>query len=380
MENRVLQFRVGLLVLATLLITFLLVMYFGELLTLGPGKYSIHVQLPEAPGVAQGTPVRKHGIMIGRVEKVAFDDDEVTVTIGIQTRFELTTNEICRIGTGNLFGDAVLEFVRREAQVPNPDVLRHGHYLRGEVTDDPLTTLIDLQKVIINLNDDVTSALTSVTTAGNEVGSLARNISSLFGENTDEIRNLLDSSAQTLSSINEAAQVFRDIISDPNLQDGLRGMNQQIPEVLSQLGNALSGLQRLTESAARNLENMEQLTGPLARQSPAIVDRIDDDLQLVDAVLQELVTVGESINRGQGTVGKLLHDSELYDRLNRTVGNIEYLTQRLRPVVEDARIFTDKVARDPRQLGLRGALDGRQSGLKRNLRQPWSRTRVLPDR
>ena len=76
MENRVLQFRVGLLVLATLLITFLLVMYFGELLTLGPGKYSIHVQLPEAPGVAQGTPVRKHGIMIGRVEKVVFDDDD----------------------------------------------------------------------------------------------------------------------------------------------------------------------------------------------------------------------------------------------------------------------------------------------------------------
>ena len=121
MDNRNLQFGVGVLVISTLMIAFLLVMYFGELLAFGQGRYKIHVKLSEARGVTAGTPVRKHGILIGRVEGVDFDEHDVTVTLGIQTEYELTTNEICRIGTGNLFGDAVLEFVRRDEEQPARD-------------------------------------------------------------------------------------------------------------------------------------------------------------------------------------------------------------------------------------------------------------------
>ena len=378
MDNRNLQFGVGVLVFSTMLIAFLLVVYFGEVF--GQGSYRIHVQLPEAPGVAEGTPVRKHGILIGRVANVAFDNEEVTVTVSIKRQFELTTNEICRIGTGNLFGDAVLEFVSRKDQIPGPDVLQHGDFLRGEVAEDPLSMLMDLQKVVINLEDDVAKALTSVGTAGHEVGALAKNINTLLGENKSQIPELLNSASDTLKNINDASQMFRDVISNPELQEGLRNTMQQVPEVLSQLGDTLGGLERLTAAAADNLENMKVLTGSLAEQGPAIIEGIGDDLQLLDAVLRELAQVGQNINQGEGTVGKLLSDPELYDRLTRTVANIEHLTQRLRPVVEDVRVFSDKIARDPRQLGLRGAFDGRQSGLKRSPRQPWTRPGELPSR
>ena len=42
MDNRNLQFGVGVLVISTLMIAFLLVMYFGELLAFGQGRYKIH--------------------------------------------------------------------------------------------------------------------------------------------------------------------------------------------------------------------------------------------------------------------------------------------------------------------------------------------------
>lgn len=380
MDDRILQFRVGMLVIATLLITFSLVIYFGEMLTFGPGKYQIHVTLSEAPGVSSGTLVRKHGIMIGRVDKIRFDDEDVTLTVSIQNRFELTTNEICRIGTANFFGDPVLEFVRREKQVLNPDVIQHGDFLRGEVTDNPLKTLLNLQKVIVGLEDDATVALSSVSAAGTEVSTLARNINSIIGNRGEEVDSLLNNAVQMMRSIDKSARTFRDIVSAPELLNGLRDTTQQVPELLSRLGTTLEGLQRLTNTAARNLENMEQLTGPLAERGPVIVNQIDEDLQLLDDVLKELVHLGENINHGQGTVGKLLNDPELYDRLNRTVGNIEQLTHKLQPIVEDARIFSDKIARNPRQLGLRGVLDGRHSGLKRDPRRPWRRTGILPDR
>lgn len=378
MDNRNLQFGVGVLVISTLMIAFLLVMYFGELLAFGQGRYKIHVKLSEARGVTAGTPVRKHGILIGRVEGVDFDEHDVTVTLGIQTEYELTTNEICRIGTGNLFGDAVLEFVRRDDKQPDVKIIRHGDFLRGEVSDDPLSMLMDLQQVVINLEDDVAIALSSVSMAGQEIGTLAQNINAMMGNNDGEISDLLTSATTTMENISEASQVFRDIISDPDLQAGLRTTVQEIPQVLTEVRETLSGLQRLTDSAANNLQNMERLTDSLADDGPEMIQRINDDLQLLDAVLRELAKVGTNINAGQGTVGKLLNDDELYDRLNRTVANVEQLTERLRPVVDDVRVFTDKIARDPRQLGLRGALDGRQSGLKSGPGRSWNRPRILP--
>ena len=45
------------------------------------------------------------------------------------------------------------------------------------------------------------------------------------------------------------------------------------------------------------------------------------------------------------------------------MGNVRKLTQELRPIVDDVRVFTDKIARHPEQLGVRGALD-RRPGLK----------------
>jgi len=111
----------------------------------------------------------------------------------------------------------------------------------------------------------------------------------------------------------------------------------------------------------------------MGERGPAIIDRIDGDVQLLDVVLKEMIKLAESINEGQGTFGQLIKDPELYERLNRTAGNIENVSHQLRPIMNDIRIFTDKLSRDPGQLGIRGLLDGRPAGLKGN---PARRSRV----
>jgi len=55
---------------------------------------------------------------------------------------------------------------------------------------------------------------------------------------------------------------------------------------------------------------------------------------------------------------------QLYLRLNRAADNIEKATRHLEPLLADARVFMDKIARNPRQLGVQGALDRERSGLK----------------
>ena len=113
MDERVIQFRVGVVVVAAASITVILVMLFGALPTLRP-RYTLHIRFPEAPGVTVDSPVRKSGVQIGRVSNVKLlEQGGVVISMRIDKRFPLRRNEICRIGSDSLgTGDAVLECKR----------------------------------------------------------------------------------------------------------------------------------------------------------------------------------------------------------------------------------------------------------------------------
>jgi phospholipid/cholesterol/gamma-HCH transport system substrate-binding protein len=76
-------------------------------------------------------------------------------------------------------------------------------------------------------------------------------------------------------------------------------------------------------------------------------------------VFSETIT---KIQEGEGTIGKLLKDPTLYNNANATVEHVKELIVKLEPMVNDLRMFSDSLARDPRQLGLRGAIDMRALG------------------
>ena len=78
MEERIIQFRVGIVVIASVIIGVILVLYFGE--GFKP-KYSLFLKTDMAPGVSKGTPVMKNGIRIGRVSGVETQEDGVLLTL-----------------------------------------------------------------------------------------------------------------------------------------------------------------------------------------------------------------------------------------------------------------------------------------------------------
>jgi hypothetical protein len=71
------------------------------------------------------------------------------------------------------------------------------------------------------------------------------------------------------------------------------------------------------------------------------------------------------LDETDGTLGLLMNDPDLYLRLERAAANVEELTRRMMPIVDDARIAIDKVARDPGgSIGVRSILDRSSPGLK----------------
>ena len=117
MDDRVMQFRVGVMVLATLLIVGILLMLFGRSFERFQSSYKLYVKFAEAPGVTKGTPVRKSGIRIGEVSDVRLSDvdRQVLVTLDIFKQHQIYGDEDCMVMM-SLVGDSALEFVRTTAR------------------------------------------------------------------------------------------------------------------------------------------------------------------------------------------------------------------------------------------------------------------------
>ena len=113
MDERVAEFRVGVLVLASIAIAIILIVLFHDssspIAQMFGGRREVTIALESARGVSAGTPIRKRGILIGRVTRVEFDDDNerVLLTADIDSDVELYQDEMCQLRV-SLLGDAEL--------------------------------------------------------------------------------------------------------------------------------------------------------------------------------------------------------------------------------------------------------------------------------
>src|SRR5437879_117354 len=126
MDEHIKSFRVGVVVLATMLLAGILAVRFGDLPSIVQETYTIQVKFKDAPGVAEATPVRKRGIRIGRLTHVDFDKDEqVVITAAIDANRRLQHNEVPYVRT-TLLGDSMLQFEPVDDPVLPKDPIKPG--------------------------------------------------------------------------------------------------------------------------------------------------------------------------------------------------------------------------------------------------------------
>jgi phospholipid/cholesterol/gamma-HCH transport system substrate-binding protein len=368
MDERIIQFRIGVLVVATCIIAAILVVLFGEWPTLVRGQYTVFVRFERAPGVMVDTPIRKSGILIGRVSAVDLrDEGAVVVTLKIDAQRKLRQNETVRITPGNvLLGDTALEFIPSGDPARSSELIPDGFYMNGAVAPglyDAMNVLVDVARLIENLQDDITLAAGSLRVAGDEVGVMSRNVNTLVVDNQEQLQRMLEKSEQAIDHFNSAMTTLDEFMGEDDLRTRLRESLYEIPDLLSDSRQTLGAIREMANLAEQNLANLEGFTGPLGDRGDELVESIEQSLRRWDQLMVELVQFGQAINGSEGSLGQLVHNRDLYDRLNQAAANIEQISARLRPIVEDARIFTDKVARDPGRLSS-GILTRRQSGTK----------------
>ena len=367
MTERQLQFRVGLFVLVALALATVLVLMFGELQSYWQPTYALAIQFEEAAGAQKGVPVRQNGLEIGSVREVRLDDETggVLVVVDIKGDRELRLDAKPMLQR-SLFGDASINFslgTSTQLLPPNSKIV-------GLPPRDPM-------QIVERLDAKVHDTLTAFEQTSLEWKQVASNVNMLVETKQGSLDEVVERAADALvqfAETMETAQVAlgsaQQLLGNPELQESLQATVAALPEMVNETRGTITAARLSIEKIGvtadtlnGTLDNMNQMTGPIAKATPTIVTKLDSSLSQLDTLLNELTTIARLVNQGDGTISKLAKDPTLYDNLNRSAASLPVVLRNLDLIARDLRVFSDKVARHPELLGVRGAIQG-SSGLK----------------
>lgn len=389
MHEDVQKLRVGMYTIIVLLILGLLIFLNSE----GWGSYyNITLKPQSAPGVREGTPVRKNGILIGRVASVKTEDDHVVLRLAIREEERIYANETISIGAESVLGDAGLEVLPLSRETRGQLVSHNSMLNRYEIKPNPM----EVFDTVLELGDDVSSTLEAmrvtsetIDDAGAAVEKLATQVSSVLSDEDSEIKKMVED-IRTLSTKAEVAVdnvngIFEQInstLEDPDFQSNMDEFVKSIPPIfkevrvgISDFRQIISGFTGVGDKVSENLDNVTRFTESLGETGPEVVDQINGGVKDIRSLIakakgleETIASIQETFGNKDGTIGKLFNDKEAYEEALMAIRNIKDVTAevkrvstKLEPLMNDARHLVDKVARDPGGV-IRGALQNKPVG------------------
>ena len=401
MDERVLQLRVGLFVLLAIIILIALIYINSEV---WKGQYTVYLKPQTAPGVKKDTPVRKNGILIGRVQNIQTGDDHVTISLRIDNDEPVYENEVASIGAESILGDAVIEIIPTTAAARGTSLPNEGLINTVAIRRNPM----EIVDVALNLEGQIADTLTSIRStattfeqtadrignAGAGVNKLASSIQDAIDGEGGEVKQLINDFRDVSSKIRTALDNFNrifenvnDVVGAPEFKDRFNNAVASLPEIFEEVRGAVTDVretvtsfQKISDSADENLQNLESFTASLRDNGPEILETINDGIQNFDGVFEKIEQAAKSLGNldlSEGTIGQLINDRELYDTALEAVRNIRDETTKIEPLINDIRLFADAIARDPGQLGIRGAVRNRNASKTGYKGNPVGRNRIL---
>lgn len=251
-------------------------------------------------GLAQSAPVSINGLKVGQVDKIiphTSKDGKIDflVKITVDNNFEFSKNSTLEIFEPSLMGGKEM----RINLMYGGQTAKDGDTLRGAFR---LGTLGSLSSQVGPVKDQLQVVL-------HRVDSLMTNANQLVdAQNRQEIKLLLANLNKTVSALQTTAGSVNSLVghNDPKLQKVLddASVTMQSGKVtLDKYGN-------LAESI-----DTKKLNATIAN---------------LDATVGQLNNVVSGIDRGEGSLGKIMKDDQLYNNLNAASNNLNALIEDLK--------------------------------------------------
>jgi phospholipid/cholesterol/gamma-HCH transport system substrate-binding protein len=410
MNDRAMRFRIGIFVLAALLLLAVLVTLFGTFPSMFKRHTEYVVRFQDAPGIAQGTPVRRSGVRIGEVSRLALDDvsGEVRVTILIERNYRLRRIDVPTLVTGLFGGDTSIDFVPKpQGEGADFGLAEPGEELMGARLANVSTLLAQASQVVPSTQealdqmrkslqrfeplapqmDDALKEYTRLGQAVNktipevertnkqlrdtasEIEVTARN----WGRLGENVNNLVvtqqDKLIKTLDSLNDTINRIGSVLNDENQRNvsgiikNVRTSSDSLDELMRNTNDLVKESQKTIKvvgesvsKADEALQNLNKATKPFAERGESISRSLDETTDRLNKTLTDVQAIFRVIGQEDGTFNRLIKDPSLYNNLDAAALLLTRLMTRVDRVVKDMEVFADKLARHPELLGIGGVV------------------------
>lgn len=326
--------RVGLLVLVGLALGVATLMVLGDRQNLFARKIRYEIHFERVNGLAVGSTVQLNGVQVGHVDRIVLPSDMeeelLHVRISVDARYSarIRGDSQARIKTLGLLGDKYLELTSGSPEAPE---IPPGGVIPAAATADVDRLAATGQDVVDNIAliaDQLTGVLGKIERGEGLLGRL------LIDEETGErvsgqIDLTLDAVRRTAQGLDDRRGAVGRLLHDHEMAERIAASVERLESVLTKLDSGEGSLpallsdpstkERLDSILARldeASENLAGVTGDLGREdSEALLAKLLRDEEFgrevateLRGLLSELRQVAEKINRGDGSVARLLND------------------------------------------------------------------------
>ena len=245
-------------------------------------------------GLAVSKPVLVNGYQIGRVSELKLlPNGQIIAQFKIDRQYEIPKNTVARLESTDLLGSKAIVFDLGNSR----QYARSGDTLNANVEKDLMQQVQPIQKkaeqIIARLDSVLTSVNATITPEfqknfNRSFASIAHTLETLEGT-TRKVDDLVGSESSRLSTI------FANLES---ISTNLKNNNDRITSIVS---------------------NVDKITDEVAKADFA---RTMNNANKAIADFQAAVN---KVNTGQGTLGQLLNDQQLYNNLNQAAQNLDKL-------------------------------------------------------
>jgi phospholipid/cholesterol/gamma-HCH transport system substrate-binding protein len=238
-------------------------------------------------GLAKSTPVTINGLTVGKVQEISFTEDgsgKIKVKLLVDSDFNFSKNSKAELYEAGLIGGKAIAIV---PAFDNAEDAKKGDYLKGTVKAG-LTALV---------NQRLTPLQEKIETMMVSADSLLTNINSVFDTQTKaNLKKSIAELSTTIESFKHTSVSINKLITDNQ---------EKLTSTLSNVDNIATNLSKITDSIA--------------------TANLGETIKSLQLTINNFDKILSSIEKGEGSIGKLLKDDALYNNLKEASKEMEEL-------------------------------------------------------
>lgn len=264
----------------------------------------LYAKYPDAKGLMVSNPVYVNGFQIGSVydiENESADLKKINVSIKLKEDYEIPNNSVATIIKDPL-GTPSIEIILGDSK----NHLKTGDTL---MTKESMGILGAVANQLLPVADQIKETV-------RQLDIVLKNVNSIFDPTTKG--NL----QEVIANLNKTTA---------NLMNASASMQVMLNEQTGSITKTMNNVNSFTKNLADNNEkingvvtNLQTTTGNLAKAD------INGTIADLKTSVNNLNSILSKIDKGEGSMGKLMNDKALYDNLNNTIRSANILVDDLR--------------------------------------------------